>query len=228
VAAGESEDEMPAVRIAIVGAGDIGATLGSKWIGVGHRVAFGVRDPGSDKVASLRARLGGYPQVTSVSEALTDADVVLLAVTGAAVSQVAADYGRQLDNRVVIDATNQLVKGRTEAAGGWGERATLNGIAAVREHAPGARLYRAFNSYAWEVFADPVFNGQRADLFYCGPADEGQQVVEELITDVGLRPVRIGDLDRAEDVDNVLALWASLAIFEGKGRANVAFTVLER
>jgi 8-hydroxy-5-deazaflavin:NADPH oxidoreductase len=219
---------MPAVRIAIVGAGDIGSTLGSKWIDAGHQVTFGVRDPGSDKVASLHARLGEYTEITSVNEALTGADVVLLAVTGSAVAQVASDYGQHLNNRIVIDATNQLVKGRTEAAGNWEERATLNSIAVVREHAPGASIYRAFNSYAWEVFADPVFGDRRADLFYCGPADEGQEVVEGLITDVGLRPVRIGDLDRAEDVDSVLALWASLAIFGGKGRANVAFTTLKR
>jgi len=141
---------------------------------------------------------------------------------------VAEDYGQHLDNRVVIDATNQLVKGRTEAAGNWEERATLNSTAVLRKHAPGASVYRAFNSYAWEIFADPVFGDRRADLFYCGPADDGQEAVEELIANVGLRPVRLGDLDRAEDVDNVLALWAALAIFGGKGRANVAFTVLER
>jgi 8-hydroxy-5-deazaflavin:NADPH oxidoreductase len=49
-----------------------------------------------------------------------------------------------------------------------------------------------------------------------------------LIADIGLRPVRVGDLDRVEAVDNVLELWASLAMFEGKGRASVAFAMLER
>lgn len=224
----ESEDELSAARIAIIGAGDIGAILGSKWVDAGRRVTFGVRDPGSDKAAALRARLGARAEFTSVSEALADAEVILLAVTGAAVAQVASDYGSQLEGRIVIDATNQLVKGRTEATGNWGDRPTLNSVAVVREHAPGARVYRAFNSYAWEIFADPVFGDRRADLFYCGPAGPSQQVVEELIEDVGLRPVRVGDLDRAEEVDNVLALWASLAIFAGKGRANVAFTLLER
>ncbi|WP_433520249.1 hypothetical protein ACQPZ2_22495 [Nocardia pseudovaccinii] len=36
-----------------------------------------------------------------------------------------------------------------------------------------------------------------------------------LIIDLGLRPVRIGGLDHAGDVDHVLALWASLALFGG-------------
>lgn len=219
---------MPVTRIAVVGAGDIGATLGGKWIAAGHQVVFGVRNPDSGKVTALRQRLGGHIEVATVAEAITGSDVVLLAVSGAAMAQVASDYGQQLDGRIVIDATNQLVKGRTEATGEWGERTTLNSVAVVRKHAPDARVYRAFNSYAWEVFADPVFGGRPAALFYCGPKGDGQTALEQLITEIGLHPVRVGDLDQAETVDNILALWASLAIFEGKGRASVAFTILER
>jgi hypothetical protein len=219
---------MSVMRIAILGAGDIGATLGGKWITAGHRVVFGVRNPDSGKVAVLRQRLGDHIKVDTIAEALASSDVVLLAVTGASVAQVASDYGQWLDGRTVIDATNQLVKGRTEAAGEWGERTTLNSVAVLRKHAPNARIYRAFNSYAWEVFADPVFGGQRAGLFYCGPEGDGQMALEQLIAEIGLRPVRVGDLDQVDAVDNILALWASLAIFEGKGRASVAFTVLER
>jgi 8-hydroxy-5-deazaflavin:NADPH oxidoreductase len=120
------------------------------------------------------------------------------------------------------------VTGQAEATGEWGERHTLNSVGAVREHAPGAAVYRAFNSYAWDIFADPEFGDRRADLFYCGPDGDGRAVVEQLIADVGLRPVRVGGLDRVQAVDSVLELWASLAMFEGKGRANVAFTMLER
>jgi predicted dinucleotide-binding enzyme len=65
-------------------------------------------------------------------------------------------------------------------------------------------------------------------MFYCGPVGDSQQVVGRLIADVGLRPVWVGDLDRVEAVDNLLELWAALAMFQGKGRANVAFTMLER
>ncbi|MBU3064561.1 NAD(P)-binding domain-containing protein [Nocardia sp. NEAU-G5] len=217
---------MSAGRIAIIGAGNIGATLGGKWIAAGHSVLFGVRDPESSNVAVVRERLGDA-EIATISEALRDADVVLLAVTGAAVEQVVADYGKLLDRRIVIDATNQLVKGAAEATGEWGERKTLNSFDIIQKQAPDAALYRAFNGYGWEVFAEPVFGDRRADLFYCGPA-ENQVLVEQLITEVGLRPVRVGGTEEVETVDSTLALWAALAVFEGKGRANVAFGVLER
>lgn len=47
------------------------------------------------------------------------------------------------------------------------------------------------------MFADP--GARWRDLFWCGPKDAG---VEQLIANVGLRPVRVGDID-AIDVDGV-------------------------
>ena len=220
--------EMSAQRIAILGAGDVAGTLGSKWLATGHQVVFGVRNPDSENVAALRARLGDQAEVDTIAGALSGSDVVLIAISGGAVAELVSDHGQQLDGRIVIDATNQRVKGQAEATGEWGERHALNSVGVVREHAPGAAVYRAFNSYAWEVFANPVFGDRRADLFYCGPEGDGRVIVEQLIGDVGLRPVRVGDLDRVEAVDNVLELWASLAMFEGKGRASVAFAMLDR
>ena len=219
---------MVAQRIALIGAGNIGATLGEKWAAAGHRLVYGVRNPQSATVTELRARLGDDVELTSIAEALADADVVLLAVTGSAVTELVAEYGHLLDGRVVIDATNQRVKGQAEATGEWGERVTLNSVEVLRKHAPGATVFRAFNHYSWEIFADAVFGDRRADLFYCGPSGDADKVVEELIDAVGVRPVRIGDLDQSEAVDNILALWAALAMFQGKGREKVAFAMLER
>ena len=41
------------MKIAIIGAGNVGGTLGRAWVKAGHEVMFGVRDPSSPKVAAL-------------------------------------------------------------------------------------------------------------------------------------------------------------------------------
>ena len=51
------------------------------------------------------------------------------------------------------------------------------------------------------------------------------QPAEQLIGDVGLRPVRVGGLDRADLVDAVFRLWIALAIQGGRGR-RLGFQVL--
>ena len=101
----------------------------------------------------------------------------------------------------------------------------LNSFATFRARTPNARVFRAFNTYGWENFADPNLGGVQADLFYCGPDGESRAVVERLISDVGLRPMRVGDADQVDAVDGVVRLWFALVSGQHMGR-HLAFKVL--
>ncbi|HTK10146.1 MAG TPA: NAD(P)-binding domain-containing protein [Ktedonobacteraceae bacterium] len=219
---------MPSFRIAILGAGPIGSTLGRKWAEAGHTVAFGVKDPSSERAQSLRADLGEHILIGSPAEALSQSDIVLLAVPGAIVEEIVATHAQLLDHKMIIDATNQLTKGKAASTKEWQNLVSLNSLSTIQAHAPHARVYRAFNSYGWEAFADPLYQGVQADLFYCGPDGDGQTILEQLIAEIGLYPVNLGGLDQIEVVDNVLRLWVTLALFQGKGRGNIALKVLTR
>lgn len=219
---------MSLLRIAILGAGDIGGILGRKWAQAGHSVAFGVKNSSSERAQNLRADLGEHILIGSPAEALAQGDIVLLAVPGSAVEGLIKTHAELLDHKLIIDATNQITKGQTAATKQWQGRGSLNSLSTIQTHAPHARVYRAFNSYAWEAFANPLYQGVQADLFYCGPDGEDQAIVEQLIAEIGLRPLRLGGLDKIEVVDEVLQLWATLALFQGWGRDNVAFKVLTR
>ena len=72
------------------------------------------------------------------------------------------------------------------------------------------------------MFAAPTIGGERPDLFYAGP-DAGHESVEKLISDVGLRPVRVGDTDQAGTVDGLLRLWFTLSRSHGR---HIAFKLL--
>jgi 8-hydroxy-5-deazaflavin:NADPH oxidoreductase len=183
--------------IAVIGSGNIGATIGDAWRRAGHHVAYASRSPEP-------------PRTVAIADAIAAAEVVLLAVPGAAVPQVLAEHGPALDGRVVIDATNDI----------GGER--LHHAEAYADLAPGARFARAFNTLGFEMFADPSIGGEVADLFWCGPEDAG---VEQLIADVGLRPVRVGDIDAIDVVDAVGRLWLTLVFRQGYPR-RLAFRML--
>src|ERR1700757_1400950 len=45
----------PDIKIAIIGAGNVGTTLGTAWRNRGHQITFGVRNPDDPKYASLGA-----------------------------------------------------------------------------------------------------------------------------------------------------------------------------
>ena len=50
------------MRIAIIGYGKVGSTLGRRWVELGHQVIFGVRDEKSPKVQAILESLGTKPR----------------------------------------------------------------------------------------------------------------------------------------------------------------------
>lgn len=192
------------MRIAVIGSGNIGGTLGDAFTRAGHDVRFGSRRPSADR--------GGPAPTLPIADALAGADVVLLAIPAAAVDDFLAEHAALLDGTLVLDATNRM------------GAPVANAAAALRAAAPGARYVRAFNTVGWEILADPVFDGEPADLFFSGPADD-RPLVESLIADVGLRPAYLGE-GKENVVDAVLPLW--FALVQASGNRRTAFRVLTK
>jgi predicted dinucleotide-binding enzyme len=182
------------MRIAVIGKGNIGGTLGSRWRAAGHEVVYGTRDGSGQGPGGAPAR--------STGEAVRDAEVVLLAVPGQAVPDVVSELGAALAGKVVIDAVNRI--GAPE----------LDSRALIAAAAPSARYVRAFNSLGWENFADPV---PGVNLFFASdPA--ARAPAEELISAVGLEPAFVGDADATPTVDGLLPLWFTLVRQNGGNR----------
>jgi 8-hydroxy-5-deazaflavin:NADPH oxidoreductase len=187
------------MKVAVIGAGNIGGTIGGAWEKAGHEVAYGLRDPSKKKGAK------------NVDAALASAEVVLLAVPGGAVVDLVRDQKKNLDGKILIDATNNF---RAASMHSWSQ---------LGEIVPNAQLFRAFNTLGWDVFANPVLGGEKADLFYAGPDGPPRAKVEQLIEDAGVRPIRVGGTEQADVVDGVLRLWFTLT--QSRGR-RIAFRLI--
>ena len=193
------------MKIAVIGAGNVGAALGRAWLGAGHTVTFGVRNPDAPGVAALVAELDSGVKAESPLLAVKGAQVVVLAVPGGSISDVVSPLAGDLADKVVINATNDMSPnaGSTNAA--------------VKEVAPGATVVRAFSTLGAENFGHPVIGGVPADILWCGP-DDAVDVAEQLIGCIGLRPVRVTADDAEGIIDAVFHLWVDLAVRQGRGR----------
>ena len=186
----------------MIGKGNIGGTLGSKWHAAGHEVVYGAR-------GGLGEGPGGAP-VRSIGDALEDADVVLLAIPGQVVPDVVNEQGAALAGKIVIDAVNRI--GAPE----------FDSRAIIAQAAPQARYVRAFNSLGWENFANPM---PGTNMFFA--ADPGARATaEELITAVGLEPAFVGDAGATATVDALLPLWFALVQQNG-GNRRVALRIIQ-
>ena len=178
----------------MIGKGNVGGTLGSKWIAAGHDVVYGARDGSGEGP-------GGAP-VRGIGDAVKDADVVVLAVPGQAVPGLVSEQGAALAGKVVVDAVNRI--GAPE----------FDSRALVAAAAPSARYVRAFNTLGWENFADPA---PGASLFFAADP-EARAVAEELISAVGLEPAFVGDATATATVDALFPLWFALVKQNGGNR----------
>src|SRR4051794_15304112 len=136
----------PIVDIAVIGTGFIGGILGRALAGSGHHVTFGSRHPDDHSVAE-----GTNATTASIADALARAEIVILALPGAAVADFTAAHRDALDSRLVIDATNQM------------GQPVANGRPALP---PNVRYARAFNTLGGENMADPNFSDGPADMFF--------------------------------------------------------------
>ena len=204
---------MAGLNVAVLGAGNIGGTLGRKWAKAGNNVTFGVNDPNGPKAQAVRADLGDAAHIGTAAEALAAGNVVLLAVPGRAMDDAIRANKPQLDGKIIIDAANHIGDPQP------------NSLATLQAETPNAKTYRAFNTLGWENFADPVIDGVQADLFFCGPDGDARATVEQLIANVGLRP-RLARRQRPDrHRRRAAAPRFALAIGQRKGR-HLAFKMI--
>lgn len=201
------------MNIAILGAGNIGGTLGRRWAERGHHIRFGVRNPHDARVEALLAELPGA-QAGSVAEAVAFGDVVLLAVSGGAAVEVVTQVANW-DGKILVDATNGPPRQHPSL---------VEDIAAT---AVGARVVKAFNTAGFEVLDNPHFGDLVADTFICGDDAEAKAVVTNLARGLGLEVRDVGGLANARLLEALAFLWIHLAMRGGLGR-EIGFKVLTR
>ena len=210
------------MKIAIIGAGNVGGTLGKMWAAKGHEVAFGVRRPNDATVQALVTATGNRARAVSVKDAGAGADVVVLATPWSAAEAALKEAGN-LGGKVVIDATNPLKADLSGLAIGHSTSAGEQ----VAAWAPRARVVKAFNTIGAAHMADPRFGTQRVSMFLCGDDAGAKATVAQLAGELGFDPVDCGPLTQARLLEPLAMLWISMAYAYGAG-PNIGFALLRK
>jgi predicted dinucleotide-binding enzyme len=192
------------VRIAIIGAGNVGGGLGTAFGRVGHEVVFGVRDPDS---AKTRAALAAAPgsQAATPSEAVDGADVIVFTLRPDALPETAGSLP-SLEGRIVIDSMNRF--------GGDPTRSTMHDLAALL---PGAKLAKAFNTIGFENLTTARERRTPAAMFVAGDDPEAKATAMSLATEIGFDAVDAGPLTNAKPLEEMVRVWLALSVDHGRG-----------
>lgn len=210
------------MKISILGAGNVGGTLGRAWARKGHDVFLGVPRPNDAKTQELLKTIGAKGSAGTVSEAATAGEVIVLATPWPATRDAIQAAGN-LTGKVVVDCTNPLKEDFSGLVLGY----MTSGAEQVAEWAKGAKVYKAFNQTGFDNMANPAFDSQRAVMFVCGDDDEHKPTVLKLASDIGFEAIDAGGLVIARLLEPYGMLWIHLAHARGLGR-DFAFGLLRR
>ncbi|MGG2396738.1 NADPH-dependent F420 reductase [Pseudomonas sp. SH1-B] len=197
LSAGSVLAQQDALRIGIIGTGNIGSPLARLWVEAGHEVMVSSRHP--ERLQALADELGERAQVGTPQQAAAFGEVILLAVPYAATPQIGRDYAVELAGKVVLDAGNprpgrdgEMAVAAIEQGAGLASQAFL----------PGARVVRAFNAIAaYNLRSQAHRQGEKLAILLAGDDQAALEVAARLVTDAGFDPVIVGPLATAKSFD---------------------------
>ena len=205
------------MNIAIIGTGNVGGTLATKWAKTGHRIYLGVKDPSNFKGKELLSNPN--TSVHSIKEAVSAAEVILVAVPATAAVEVAQALG-DTEGKVIIDTMN-VVMGR-------GPQGFTNTADAILMHTATRDVVKCFNTTGFNNMANPNYGDLTLDMFTAGDSKIGKTIAIQLAKDAGFAACYdIGGNDKFGLMEQFAFFWINLAMMQGQGR-DIGFKLLKR
>jgi predicted dinucleotide-binding enzyme len=156
------------------------------------------------------------------AHAVDGAEVVILAVPYASAVQVAGEIAQAASGKVVIDTTNPLRPDYTGVQTNSGDSAAEE----IAREMGDARVVKAFNTVFSGVQADPGANSEKPDLLYATDDNDARSTVSELAHSIGFRPVWVGPLSAARELEALAWLNIRLQVING-GSWNTAIKLVD-
>jgi predicted dinucleotide-binding enzyme len=186
------------MNIGIIGCGNMGGALGTRWARAGHTVLFGSRDP--EKARALAEKAAPSATSGDFDAAAAFGEVLVYTVRGILPRELLRAPA-SLAGKVVIDCNNtdMTSEGRPLATNP-GEPTLVERLAA---DVPDARVVKAFTSIPRPVIEleRDVLAAARVATLLCGDDSNARAVVKHLAEELGFVVIDCGALDASRIVD---------------------------
>lgn len=205
------------MKIAIIGTGNVGGALATKWANKGHEINLGVRDVNAFKGKELLKNHN--TKVFSVAEAVKISEVILLSTPAPSTVEVVKSLG-DTSGKIIIDAMNVVMNRGPE-----GYKQTTD---AILNNTETKDVVKCFNTTGFNNMQNPIYGDISLDLFVAGDSENGKQVAIQLAKDAGFAECyNIGGNDKFELMEQFAWFWINLAMFQGQGR-EIGFKLMKR
>jgi len=194
------------MKISILGTGSVGSKLKTLFVQAGQEVLSCGREASEG--------------VVTFKEGAASAELVVLAVPYTVLADLLPTLTKELQDKIVIDATNPLNEDWSPLLLGQENSAAEE----VAKLLPQSRVIKAFNTIFADVMGREFHNrdGQQTTAFVAGDDTAAKVTVSAIIAAMGFAPLDVGMLLAARYLEAMAHLNIQIAVGQGGG-TNAAF-----
>ncbi|MGB3947754.1 MAG: NAD(P)-binding domain-containing protein [Bacteroidia bacterium] len=213
------------MKIAVLGTGNVGDTIGSKLIELRHSVMMGSRTADNEKAKAFVLKHNGKASAGTFADAAAFGELIFNCTSGGASLDALKLAGSDnLKGKIIIDLANPL-----DFSNGMPPSLSVvntNSLAEeIQKAFPDSKVVKALNTMWCGLMVNPsMLNGGEHVTFVCGNDDVAKKSVKALLQTFGWQQKNIldlGDLMAARGTEMYLPLWLRIYGAKKTGAFNI-------
>ena len=212
-------------KIAVLGTGIVGDTIGSKLIETGHTVAMGSRTLKNDKALAFVAKHNGNAIAGTFADAAAYGQIIFNCTKGIGSIEALTMAGENnLKDKIIVDISNPL-----DFSKGMPPTLTLANTNSLGEEIqktfPGSTVVKTLNTMWCGLMVHPgLLNEGDHNVFVSGNDASAKEEVKEIIKSFGWLDkniIDLGDITSARATEMYLAMWVRILGVINTGTFNI-------
>lgn len=215
------------MRIAVLGTGMVGDTIGSRLIELGHEVAMGSRTATNEKAQAFVAKHKGKARAGTFADAAAFGEIIFNCTAGAgSIEALKMAKEEDLAGKIIIDIANPLDFSKGAPPSLIPSLSNTHSLGEeIQKTFPSAKVVKTLNTMWCGLMVNPaMINGGDHTNFICGNDAEAKQQVKALLHEFGWRNenlLDLGDISAARGTESVLPIWLRIWNATQNGAFNI-------
>lgn len=219
------------MKIAILGTGSVGATIGSRLVDLGHQVMMGSRTSNNEKAQAFVSKHQGInASAGTFSEAAAFGEVVFNCTKGEFSLEAIALAGSAINGKVLIDVSNPLDFSNGMPPHLIPSLANTNSLGEeIQRRFPETKVVKTFNTMWCGIMVDPNLVGGGNHINYiCGNDASAKDTAVGILKQFGWKDeclLDLGDITNARGTEATLLIW--LRVYGAKKTGAFNFNIVK-
>lgn len=198
--------------IGIIGSGNIGRGLAKHLSTTSFNVLI-TNSRGPESLQSLVNEIGGSLSAVSVEEAVSQSDVLFIAVPWTNLQDVSKEISK-VKNKIIIDATNNIVSVSPFRVEDLHGKSTGEVTAS---YLPGHRIVKGFNTLGAGILSQSPKSAEGSKvIMISGDDQQAKKEVQSIVTAMGFSAIDLGNLHDGGKMQDVGGAFSGLTLILAK------------